>query len=62
MDSPKIQYGSDKNDVIPSMRPREIRCILTPNRIDKRQNGPRTSKIAFTLVASDIHGIVEWKG
>ena len=49
------------NDTIPELPEGEVVAMLTPGRINKRQNGPRckTDGSSFTITCQDIHGIAE---
>lgn len=47
------------NDSIPDLQDGEVAAMLTPGRINKRQNDPRckTDGSSFTITCQDIHGI-----
>ena len=52
------------NDSIPDLQDGEVAAMLTPGRIQKRQNGPRckTDGTMFTITTQDKHGIAESHG
>ena len=59
--SPASLIEVKDNDTIPNLSEGEVVAMLTPGRINKRQNGPRckTDGSSFTITCQDIHGIAE---
>ena len=60
----KVQGGGQIPKIIENYK--EVRAILTPNRLEKRQNGRRMKEIGepmFTITKQDKHGIISiYKG